>query len=93
LQPDLFDYSVKYKRNSPLIVKLFHGDTLIKYENMQNFNFDIITMIEIIEHIEKSQLENLEKNVFGFLDAKLVIVSTPNYDFNDFFVKDQKYFP
>lgn len=50
-------------------------------------------MIEIIEHIEKSQLENLEKNVFGFLDAKLVIVSTPNYDFNDFFVKDQKYFP
>ena len=81
---------MKYKRDVPLVVKLFNGDALMKYENIKNFNFDIITLIEIIEHIEISQIEKLEENVFGFLKPKKVIVSTPNADFNVFFETEKK---
>ena len=81
---------MKYRRDFPLVVKLFNGDALMKYENIKNFNFDIITLIEIIEHLEISQLEKLEENVFGFLKPKKVIVSTPNSDFNVFFETEKK---
>ena len=83
---------MKYKRDASLIVKLFNGDALMKYQNIKNFNFDIITLIEVIEHIEENQLGKLEENVFGFLKPKIVIISTPNSDFNVFFENDKKYF-
>lgn len=91
LQPDLFDYSLKYKRETRLIVRLFHGDVLIKYDNIRNFNFDVITLIELIEHLEKAKLQEFSANVFGFYAPKIVVISTPNYDFNYFFQKDQTF--
>lgn len=92
LEPDIYDYSLKYQRKKPLFVKIFCGDALCKYEKLKNMNFDAITLIEIIEHIQFEQLNQLEQNVFGFLRAPLVIITTPNYDFNYFFTKNSLYY-
>jgi predicted SAM-dependent methyltransferase len=46
-------------------------------------------MVELIEHLHANQLEQIEQNVFGFLNPKVVIVSTPNSDFNSLFLKTQ----
>lgn len=91
LEPDIYDYSLKYQRKKPLSVKIFCGDALCKYELLKNMNFDAITLIELIEHIEFEQLNRLEQNVFGFLKAPLVIITTPNYDFNYFFTQNSLY--
>jgi hypothetical protein len=45
----------------------------------------------MIEHIYKDQLPGLEDNVFGYLCPKLVIVTTPNADFNVYFKQKNMY--
>lgn len=90
MEPNVYDYSLKYQRSFPLIVKLFCGDAIIPYSVLKICNFDVITLIELIEHIEFSQMESLEKNVFGFLNPANVIITTPNYDFNYFFNQNKK---
>ena len=47
--------------------------------------FDAVTCIELIEHLFPSQLPAFEENIFGFIKPKLVIISTPNSDFNVIF--------
>jgi hypothetical protein len=39
-------------------------------------------LIEVIEHIEKEKIKLIEENIFGFLRPSLVIITTPNYEFN-----------
>lgn len=58
---------------------------------MSKYGFEAITLIEVIEHIEIERLENLEQNVFGLISPKLVIVTTPNYEFNRFFQDVEKF--
>ena len=48
-------------------------------------HFDVVTLIEVIEHLHLSDLENLVKHVFGYIRPRLVIVTTPNADFNVLF--------
>jgi hypothetical protein len=47
-------------------------------------------MIEIIEHIPLEFLPDLCENVFGFLHPKIIIVSTPNAEFNVYFKQINK---
>lgn len=44
-----------------------------------------MTAIELIEHLPKKSLSLFERNVFGFIKPQLVVISTPNYDFNYWF--------
>ena len=90
LKPDMYDNSLKYQRKSPLVIKLFQGNALIPCQFLKDFDFDIITLIEVIEHIDLIQMADLEKNVFAFLNPKIVVVTTPNYDFNYFFLRENK---
>jgi 3' terminal RNA ribose 2'-O-methyltransferase Hen1 len=54
----------------------------ITYLDSRLKGFDAITLIEVIEHLELYRLEALERNVFGFLQAQTVIISTPNTEYN-----------
>ena len=56
-----------------------------KYEELKNLNVEAITMIELIEHLNLQDLPKLEENVFGYLNPRLIICTTPNSDFNVFF--------
>jgi hypothetical protein len=47
--------------------------------------FDVVTLIEVIEHLHQHDLYNLVEHVFGQIRPRLVIVTTPNADFNVLF--------
>lgn len=45
----------------------------------------VVTLIEVIEHVYLDELDILIDNVFRVLSPELVIMTTPNKDFNKFF--------
>lgn len=47
--------------------------------------FDAVVMVETIEHIEPARLSTLERAVFATIRAPLVVITTPNADFNPLF--------
>lgn len=48
-------------------------------------HFDVVTLIEVIEHLYLNDLHHLVEHVFGHIKPRLVIVTTPNADFNVLF--------
>ena len=44
--------------------------------------FDAVLMVETIEHVDPARLSSLEHAVFATIRAPLVVVTTPNADFN-----------
>jgi small RNA 2'-O-methyltransferase len=44
--------------------------------------FEAVVMVETIEHIDPDRLSTLERAVFATINAPLVVVTTPNADFN-----------
>ncbi|MEM6355146.1 MAG: 3' terminal RNA ribose 2'-O-methyltransferase Hen1 [Pseudomonadota bacterium] len=47
--------------------------------------FDAATIVEVIEHLEPSRLSALELSLFGSAAPRLVIVTTPNREYNALF--------
>lgn len=45
-----------------------------------------MSLIEVIEHIQPSQIERVVENIFGFMRPRFVAMTTPNRDFNRFFL-------
>lgn len=64
-------------------LKLLHGSLI--YQDSRLKNFDIATVVEVIEHLELAQLEMFEKNLFFHMRPKAVILTTPNKDYNVLF--------
>ncbi len=48
-------------------------------------HFDVVTLIEVIEHLYLNDLAKLIEHVFAYIRPRLVIVTTPNADFNVLF--------
>ncbi|NNE23728.1 MAG: 3' terminal RNA ribose 2'-O-methyltransferase Hen1 [Rhizobiales bacterium] len=48
-------------------------------------NFDAATLVEVIEHIDPPRLSSLEMSVFGDARPSLVVVTTPNCEYNALF--------
>ncbi|XP_069953732.1 uncharacterized protein Hen1 isoform X3 [Cherax quadricarinatus] len=69
-------------RKLPLNVKAVCGDGR-KYDPLLS-ETQVVTMIELIEHMPLSELPDLIKCVFKDIRPKLVIITTPNADFNKF---------
>lgn len=69
-----------YKRPHTLDVQLFKGNISIKDSRL--CGFDGVTCIELIEHLHKSDLEGMPETIFGFIQPKVVVITTPNRDFN-----------
>ncbi|KAM4022541.1 small RNA 2'-O-methyltransferase isoform 2-T3 [Anomaloglossus baeobatrachus] len=65
---------------SPLSVTLYHGSVAEKDPAL--LGFDLITCIELIEHLETKDLEQFQDVLFGFLAPKAAVISTPNVEFN-----------
>ena len=64
-------------------VELLHGS--LTYRDKRLNNFDVATVIEVIEHLDKGRLVAFERVLFEFAKPKAAIITTPNVEFNVMF--------
>ncbi|XP_043942002.1 small RNA 2'-O-methyltransferase [Protopterus annectens] len=67
-------------RERPLKVALYQGSVTEKDPCL--LGFDLVTCIEIIEHLEETQVATFTDVVFGYMSPAMVVISTPNAEFN-----------
>ncbi|NWI92807.1 HENMT methyltransferase, partial [Pitta sordida] len=78
LSPLPVDYLWPSERS--LTITLYHGSVAHKDPCM--LGFDLVTCMELIEHLEESELKKFPEVVFGFMAPSIVVISTPNSEFN-----------
>lgn len=61
-------------------LSLIHGSLVTPYPHLAGF--DAAAMVEMIEHVPPGHLSRIERSVFSELRPRLVIVTTPNRDYN-----------
>lgn len=61
-------------------ITLLHG--ALTYRDQRIEGFDAATLIEVIEHLDPGRLSALERVVFSCARPRLVLVSTPNVEYN-----------
>jgi 3' terminal RNA ribose 2'-O-methyltransferase Hen1 len=57
----------------------------LTYADRRWHGFDAATLVEVIEHIEPSRLSALELSLFGDARPRLVVITTPNREYNALF--------
>ncbi|XP_073438968.1 small RNA 2'-O-methyltransferase isoform X1 [Dendrobates tinctorius] len=87
LTPLPFHYLDPLERS--LSVTLYHGSVTEKDPAL--LGFDLITCIELIEHLEAKDLEQFQDVLFGFMAPKAVVISTPNVEFNVLFSEKTRF--
>ncbi|XP_060058157.1 small RNA 2'-O-methyltransferase isoform X2 [Erinaceus europaeus] len=70
-------------RDLNLTITLYHGSAVERDSRL--LGFDLITCIELIEHLDSEDLAMFPKVVFGYLSPAMVVISTPNCEFNPLF--------
>ncbi|XP_056459989.1 small RNA 2'-O-methyltransferase isoform X1 [Gadus chalcogrammus] len=68
---------------SPLSIELYHGSVTQKDARLRGF--DLVTSIELIEHLHLDAVEGFTEVLFGYMTPGTAIVSTPNVEFNPLF--------
>lgn len=61
-------------------IELFHS--ALTYEDDRFAGFDAAVLMEVVEHVDPARLEALEGVVWGAARPGLVVVTTPNSEFN-----------
>lgn len=54
----------------------------LTYRDRRLEDFDAAVLVEVIEHIDPSRLEAVARVVFGYSRPRVVIVTTPNVEYN-----------
>ncbi|XP_044258252.1 uncharacterized protein LOC123007190 isoform X2 [Tribolium madens] len=72
-------------RPKPFTVHIYAGS--IADSDPSLLNTDAVVALEIIEHLYPDTLDALPYNIFSYIRPKLVIVTTPNAEFNVLFAK------
>lgn len=67
-------------RDRPLKVALYQGSVTEKDPCM--LEFDLVTCIEVIEHLEETKVSEFTEVVFGYMSPAMIVVTTPNAEFN-----------
>lgn len=61
-------------------IELIHGSLTYRDERLKGF--DAATVVEVIEHLDPSRLAASERVLFEFARPPLVVVTTPNAEYN-----------
>ncbi|MGL5795458.1 MAG: 3' terminal RNA ribose 2'-O-methyltransferase Hen1 [Waterburya sp.] len=61
-------------------IQLIQGSLIYRDKGFKGY--DAATVIEVIEHLDLNRLATLERVLFQFAQPKLVIVTTPNIEYN-----------
>ncbi|XP_020355289.2 small RNA 2'-O-methyltransferase [Oncorhynchus kisutch] len=64
----------------PLTIKLYQGS--VTERDPRTKGFDLVTSIELIEHLQLEDVDRFTEVVFGYMAPVAAIISTPNADFN-----------
>ncbi len=64
-------------------IKLMHG--ALTYRDRRLEGFDAAALVEVIEHLDPDRLPALERVMFEFMAPALVVVTTPNREYNVLF--------
>ena len=64
-------------------IQLIHS--ALTYRDARIEGFDAVALVEVIEHLDATRLEALEKVVFGCAKPKTLIITTPNREYNMLF--------
>lgn len=64
-------------------IKLFQAS--VTYKDERFLNFDCITLIEVIEHINEERLIDLEISLFKYAMPDVLIITTPNIEYNELY--------
>ena len=73
---------LKWEDGDPRL-SLLHGTLVYRDRRLQGF--DAAAVVEVIEHLDPARLEAFERNLFGDARPKLVVLSTPNREYNQLF--------
>ncbi|MDR1904314.1 MAG: 3' terminal RNA ribose 2'-O-methyltransferase Hen1 [Treponema sp.] len=52
------------------------------YRDKRFLGFDVIALVEVIEHIDENRLNALAENILGEARPKTIIITTPNREYN-----------
>jgi 3' terminal RNA ribose 2'-O-methyltransferase Hen1 len=61
-------------------IDLLHG--ALTYRDRRLAGFDAATLVEVVEHLDPPRLSALERVVFEFARPTIVVVTTPNVEYN-----------
>lgn len=61
-------------------IKLIHGS--LTYRDKRLENFDAATVVEVIEHLDTARLSAFERVLFEFARPGVVVLTTPNAEYN-----------
>ncbi len=61
-------------------IELLQGS--LTYRDARLSGFDAACLVEVIEHVDESRLGAVERTVFEFARPRMVIVTTPNIEYN-----------
>lgn len=64
-------------------IKLIQG--ALTYRDKRMDGYDAAAIIEVIEHLDSNRLRSFERVVFEFAKPKLVVLTTPNREYNELF--------
>jgi hypothetical protein len=79
--PVLFEH-IRQRQHS-LRVDVWKGD--VSKPNPNFTDVDCVVLLELIEHVYPDVLDEIPFNIFGNIAPKIVIISTPNCEFNKLF--------
>lgn len=85
VQPLVTDFM--NRRNVPLVVEVFCGSVAEPSDVL--LGTDVVVAIELIEHLFPETLAGLPANIFGFIQPKIAIFTTPNVEINGIFPRLQ----
>ena len=77
----------EFKREAPLDIYLTCADVLLLPED-ELMGFDAVVSLEVIEHLQPAHLDQFDVQLLGQHRAPLVILSTPNREYNVHFGMD-----
>ncbi|ESO88632.1 hypothetical protein LOTGIDRAFT_125700, partial [Lottia gigantea] len=81
IRPSLEEFL--HHRDNPLHIQLLAGSAAILDERIMGV--EAVTLVEVIEHLTDDILTEVTENIFNNLHPRLVIITTPNSDFNVLF--------
>lgn len=61
-------------------INLFQGSLTYKDKRLEGF--DAAAVVEVIEHLDLNRLKSFERVLFEFAKPKLIIITTPNQEYN-----------
>jgi 3' terminal RNA ribose 2'-O-methyltransferase Hen1 len=67
-------------RRQPGRVEFLQGSLVYRDQRLRGF--DAVALVEVIEHLDPPRLAAMERVVFEFAVPKLIVVTTPNAEYN-----------